>query len=438
MGDYFEYAFHVESQRMVCIDEVPTGLECGCICPKCKQPLVARNRDFDDRKRKPYFAHHDKNAKCEGAKMTVLHKLAQQIIKESKAVMLPEYRGRFYRRLAEKKTFVDVQLEESFDKSRPDCIGKFIGDNNKEQFLWIEIYVTHKVDEEKKEKIKKNNVSCIEIDLSDMIDTDYSIEKITKRLQEDKNNREWINNPEYNDRDEELSRQRISQRKIVDPEKEFFEKLVEKWYEKADSELARSFIDTINNQDKKQNGLRFKLYEVLVPNHDYLYYVERSPKNEDGLRLLYTLLRYFFNHITSIDYTIIEKRLNEYKNRQTALAFEEKIDLEQLLSLQIIYILEMKRIKLFCKDNIYRSLIDKYLLESTIRKSVLGEISMHKLHSDWMFPYSDNNTIDESVEIILKVFYEFISHSTAFSKKIDESDSSLTASRQTVLVFPKD
>lgn len=36
------YALNAENQ-IKNINEVPNGLECNCICPGCKEPLIAKN-----------------------------------------------------------------------------------------------------------------------------------------------------------------------------------------------------------------------------------------------------------------------------------------------------------------------------------------------------------------------------------------------------------
>ena len=63
------------------VDNVPNGLKCNCVCPHCGKELVARNNPKN--KREHHFAHCG-GADCKGARMTTLHKLAQEIIAAAK------------------------------------------------------------------------------------------------------------------------------------------------------------------------------------------------------------------------------------------------------------------------------------------------------------------------------------------------------------------
>ena len=54
----------------------------------------------------------------------------------------------------------DVKLEKRFDDIIPDIV-VYSGD----KYFFIEIYVTHPIDDEKLKKLKEKNISTIEIDL---------------------------------------------------------------------------------------------------------------------------------------------------------------------------------------------------------------------------------------------------------------------------------
>ena len=53
--------------RMVYIDDVPNGLACNCICPNCKEQLLARH----GMERAHHFAHHSETRKATDRKSVV-------------------------------------------------------------------------------------------------------------------------------------------------------------------------------------------------------------------------------------------------------------------------------------------------------------------------------------------------------------------------------
>lgn len=180
-----------EDGRMVHIAEVPNGLACKCRCPGCGAPLVAKN---NGETMAPHFAHASGTV-CGGAHESELHLLAKEVIGEEKAVMLPRYGnvydGGFVR-------FDKVEVEERNDLStlQPDLCG--VAHNKKtgkDSRLWIEIMVTHAIGPEKREQIRRNEIACIEINLSQFIDRQVTREELRDFLLHDKDSREWTNNP---------------------------------------------------------------------------------------------------------------------------------------------------------------------------------------------------------------------------------------------------
>ena len=149
------------TNELLFIDNVPNGLDCGCVCPHCKHPLIARNGGA---KKTHHFAHY-KGAECGKARMTALHMLAQNILARDKKIMLPDYHGDYFQADTESIEFDEVKLEETLQvsdkkKLRPDCIGIKYDNNNNAHQLWIEIYVTHEVNEEKENYINASANGC--------------------------------------------------------------------------------------------------------------------------------------------------------------------------------------------------------------------------------------------------------------------------------------
>lgn len=150
------------------ISEVENGLECNCVCPNCKYPLVAKNNIKN--KKVGHFAHHS-GKECEGAIETALHLLAKAILFKTKKLTTPKYHFDYNPnndysvfKACQQLTFEKIILEKPIDingeKIIPDAICEI---NNKQ--IFIEFANTHFIDDNKKSKLKKLDIACIEIDL---------------------------------------------------------------------------------------------------------------------------------------------------------------------------------------------------------------------------------------------------------------------------------
>ncbi|MBR4824886.1 MAG: hypothetical protein IKZ86_08805 [Spirochaetaceae bacterium] len=137
--------------EIVYIEDAKNGLACECICPSCKQPLVAKN---EGKKNQAHYAHHNA-VECEHGYQTALHYMAKDLFLEIKYLT-------FIKDGKPVQCKIDsVELEHRIDNIIPDilviCDGK--------PFI-VEIFVSHAVDDTKKAKIKDLSISAIEIDLS--------------------------------------------------------------------------------------------------------------------------------------------------------------------------------------------------------------------------------------------------------------------------------
>ena len=81
------YAIGENDGKIVFIDDVENGLRCGCICSKCKEPLVAKNRGKTDRIH--HFAHKS-DSKCSGE--TQAHLFAKDIIAREMFLSVPSHK----------------------------------------------------------------------------------------------------------------------------------------------------------------------------------------------------------------------------------------------------------------------------------------------------------------------------------------------------------
>lgn len=163
-----KYALDANNNLMF-VDNVPNGLECGCVCPGCKEKLIAKN---DGKIREHHYAHAS-NKECITGYQTMIHLLAKAIIFQKR--ILPGF-GINNQPIVATQIGCEVRLDEL--NIIPDVlaiapvplninyIGLNIGTATKEIPFIIEIYVTHKVDEEKAKIIKESGIPAVEIDLS--------------------------------------------------------------------------------------------------------------------------------------------------------------------------------------------------------------------------------------------------------------------------------
>lgn len=176
--------------ELVSIKDVESGLKCGCTCPACGEELIARKGNI-----KIHHFAHTSGTNCEFGYETSLHLMAKDILSKAKEIKLPEViltfdSGKKPILLSEAKTIpIDrVELEKKFDDIIPDIV-VYSG----EKKLFVEIFVTHKVDDIKIEKVKNANISMIEINLRKKKNI-VTYEELQKILIENLEEKKWIHN----------------------------------------------------------------------------------------------------------------------------------------------------------------------------------------------------------------------------------------------------
>ena len=297
-----------QNGKLVHIDSVPNGLNCNCHCPACNEPLSARQ----GKKNEHSFAHPS-GSQCAYGYQTSLHLLAKEIISEGCKILLPPV---FYDRKALDLSKLDnedlesiespirgpftlekadsIQLEVRYGDIIPDIILYYNG-----KPLIVEIYVTHPVDEEKEDKIRKAGVSAIEFDLS-AVDREIDKECLRSILEKGENCR-WI----YNSWGAEKTRvfmksaeERFDKRKLeeqrkgekerernIQRQKEVEERQL--WFQSNQEESEKEKQELI-----KQNGGYFQYYKIQRTSlsDGYVPIIYDPPCNEnvvviDGIRL---------------------------------------------------------------------------------------------------------------------------------------------------------
>lgn len=175
-----------KSGKMVYVDDVPNGVACNCICPYCRENLVARHGT----ERAHGFAHASKErgANLKICLKVIVFKLAEQIIKTEKRIYIPSYYGIFKPKPVE---FETVEINGDFEREdrQPDIIAT-TKDNQKYliEFCFKD-YVRHK------QEIDFENLNCLEIDLAGQkIDDRDSLKNFLLNCD---GNRRWLNNDTY-------------------------------------------------------------------------------------------------------------------------------------------------------------------------------------------------------------------------------------------------
>lgn len=219
----------------VSISEVPSGLACGCTCPGCGEPLVAKK----GKKRDHHFSHSS-GSECASGYESSLHLAVKAILERTKKIVLPEcFVRQSYverevfnddglsfvselafsyhdhdRRLVCKYpdqldrnyprdgyaslpggllTFDRIAVEQREGDVVPDIIGYL-----KDRPMYIEVAVTHFVDDIKMEKLRKRDVSTVEIDFSDLKNSGITWDQVEEHLVNGKGRTRWLWNQRAN------------------------------------------------------------------------------------------------------------------------------------------------------------------------------------------------------------------------------------------------
>jgi len=147
-------AYGMHNGRLRHIDDVERGLNCGCVCPSCGRPLVAKKGPVNV----AHFAHYQ-GGDCGKGLETALHQMAKEILEESREIVLP---GRKPSDPTTLYTIEKVDLEKRLGDIVPDVIVYIAG-----RPILIEVVVTHGIDEGKRKAIRELGISTLVIDLSD-------------------------------------------------------------------------------------------------------------------------------------------------------------------------------------------------------------------------------------------------------------------------------
>jgi len=215
--------------HVVSVAYVERGLACNCTCPGCGGRVVAKKGEVVTW----HFAHADVEA-CQAGYESAIHLAVKQIIENRRALLLPPCN--VFRhpdgdcatiakmRFRKEKThhfgdfeyvpwtpsetdaaypasgyavlpgrlvkFDEVIVERQEGDIRPDLIGVLAG-----RRLYIEVAVTHFIDNEKERRIRARDIPTIEIAVEPLDHGYWTLEMLEARMLEGSSGKAWIFNP---------------------------------------------------------------------------------------------------------------------------------------------------------------------------------------------------------------------------------------------------
>ncbi len=176
--------------RLVSVKDVLRGRRCECVCPNdlCRAPLISRQG-----KKVAWHFAHDKRPNCKVGLETALHKMAKDILAESRELRVPAY----WDKVGNVPTKIYDEQVFTFDRVELECrTGRIVPDvilYKADRALIVELVVTHWCDQTKVDKLKLGNFACLEIDLTkyNRVPTrDYLRDIVIHEAR-----RKWLNNP---------------------------------------------------------------------------------------------------------------------------------------------------------------------------------------------------------------------------------------------------
>lgn len=186
--------FGMRDGRPVFVADVALGLDCGCTCPECGEPLIARNRDFPGRRRVRHF-QHARASSCSGGFETAIHRMAKEVLATSDAVLLPQWASGDVVIEPESLAIVSAELEVPLlsGAARPDVLVRGLAQEIEFDVLCVEVRVHHAVDEPKRDLLATNALDTMEIDLSSLTDEAVA-DPVAFRYEvlENPSNRHWV------------------------------------------------------------------------------------------------------------------------------------------------------------------------------------------------------------------------------------------------------
>lgn len=179
------------TEKPTLIKNAKKGIKYRCV--GCGKRVIARL----GKRREHHFAHM-RGEGSDSCGQTALHEMAKIIFMDIKEFVTPAVvpRKEFFNSgssfevmKSNKVRIADVRLEKYLGSYRPDVLIQ-TGDNN---IICVEVYVSHKVDDEKLSKIRNMHIETLELDLSS-VDREISYKELREGIIEGRYPMRWLYN----------------------------------------------------------------------------------------------------------------------------------------------------------------------------------------------------------------------------------------------------
>lgn len=212
--------FGLKNGRLYAPNAVDNGLACGCTCPECGARLVANHPES----KVDYFSHYAAE-NCVGGYETALHLAAKQVLLDHKKILVPTIRASATLRdtdtqsevtvrkvISEKLVVLDSVLQEvrAYAGVVPDIVA-----HAGEKLLFVEVAVTHFVEDEKLRRLEALGLPTLEIDLSS-VGAMPSLQEVERLVIHTLENRKWLVN---------LKRQKLEAQALTEAQAQLDEKV---------------------------------------------------------------------------------------------------------------------------------------------------------------------------------------------------------------------
>ena len=192
--------------RLVSVEEVARGKACECGCPQCGEVLIARQGDV----RAWHFAHAS-GGDCGAAAEGALHLAAKQLIVQEGAILVPALEARASHRLDDGRLGEAVLVRPAetwaLAGARPEvAVGALridVAATHDGAPIFIEVAVTHLVDDAKRQALVGLGAACFEIVLDPALHDAWTWDNLRQEVLECPGNRHWIFHPNLRALDEQ-------------------------------------------------------------------------------------------------------------------------------------------------------------------------------------------------------------------------------------------